>query len=63
MTAAWKLNAPPMQGALAGLLARAEDILLIPGTSSLEHSSENLAAADLELPTELLAALNDIGAG
>jgi pyridoxine 4-dehydrogenase len=41
-----------MQVALAWLLQRAPNILLIPGTSSIGHLRENLAAATLELPTE-----------
>ena len=45
-----RLSATPMQVALAWLLQRAPNILLIPGTSSLEHLRENLAAASLELP-------------
>ena len=45
-----RLGATPMQVALAWLIKRAPNILLIPGTSSLEHLRENLAAATLELP-------------
>jgi aryl-alcohol dehydrogenase-like predicted oxidoreductase len=55
------LGATPMQVALAWLLQRAPNILLIPGTSSLAHLRENLAAAELELPGEVIARLNDIG--
>jgi len=55
------LGATPMQVALAWLLHRAPNILLIPGTSSLAHLRENLAAATLALPDEALAALNRIG--
>lgn len=55
------LDATPMQVALAWLLARAPNILLIPGTSSLNHLSENLAAAELKLSDEALARLNAIG--
>ena len=44
---ATRLSATPMQVALAWLLQRAPNILLIPGTSSLEHLRENLAAASL----------------
>jgi aryl-alcohol dehydrogenase-like predicted oxidoreductase len=51
-----------MQTALAWLLDRAPNILLIPGTSSLEHLAENLAAADLELPEGALERLDAIGA-
>ena len=55
------LDATPMQIALAWLLARAPNILLIPGTSSLAHLRENLAAAEIKLPDEALARLNAIG--
>jgi aryl-alcohol dehydrogenase-like predicted oxidoreductase len=54
------LGAKPMQVALAWLLQRSPNILLIPGTSSLEHLRENLAAATLELPAEALAKLNGV---
>jgi aryl-alcohol dehydrogenase-like predicted oxidoreductase len=47
-----------MQVALAWLLHRSPNILLIPGTSSVQHLRENLAAAQLALPTEILARLN-----
>jgi len=53
-----RLGATPMQVALAWLLARAPNILLIPGTSSLVHLRENLAAADLALPEDARAALD-----
>jgi pyridoxine 4-dehydrogenase len=56
-----RLSATPMQVALAWLLQRAPNILLIPGTSSLEHLRENLAAANLKLPGDALAALDEIG--
>ncbi len=56
-----QLGATPMQVALAWLLRRAPNILLIPGTSSLGHLRENLAAAELELPQEALATLGLIG--
>lgn len=56
-----QLNATPMQVALAWLLQRAPNILLIPGTSSPEHLQENLAAAKLTLPEEALRALEAIG--
>ena len=49
-----------MQVALAWLLQRAPNILLIPGTSSLAHLRENLAAAELKLPDAMLAELNRI---
>jgi pyridoxine 4-dehydrogenase len=55
------LGATPMQVALAWLLQRAPNILLIPGTSSLDHLRENLAAAHLELPSAAVAALDRIG--
>lgn len=57
------LEATPMQVALAWLLQRSLNILLIPGTSSVKHLRENLAAATLELPKEALAELNSIGGG
>ena len=52
------LGVAPLQVALAWLLRRAPNILLIPGTSSRAHLRENLAAADLELPPETLEALD-----
>ena len=55
------LGATPMQVALAWLLRRAPNILLSPGTASLDHLRENLAVADLELPSVAVAALNQIG--
>jgi pyridoxine 4-dehydrogenase len=55
-----RLRATPMQVALAWLLRRAPNILLIPGTSSLAHLRENLSAADLELPKDALAALDGV---
>ena len=56
-----QLGATPMQVALAWLLRRAPNILLIPGTSSVGHLRENLAAAELELPQGAIAALSSIG--
>ncbi|MEG3148703.1 aldo/keto reductase family oxidoreductase [Sphingomonas sp. ZT3P38] len=56
-----KLGATPMQVALAWLLQRAPNILLIPGTSSTAHLHENIAAADIVLPDAAIAALNGIG--
>jgi aryl-alcohol dehydrogenase-like predicted oxidoreductase len=56
-----RLSAKPMQVALAWLLRRAANILLIPGTSSLAHLRENLAVAEIELPGDMLAELNGIG--
>jgi pyridoxine 4-dehydrogenase len=50
-----------MQIALAWLLKRAPNILLIPGTSSLGHLRENLAASELELPADAMARLDAIG--
>ncbi len=57
-----KLGATPMQVALAWLLQRAPNILLIPGTSSVGHLRENLAAADVDLPQDALSALDRIAA-
>lgn len=59
---ATRLGATPMQVALAWLLRRSPNILLIPGTSSLGHLRENLAAAELRLPDDAMAALDRIGA-
>jgi len=56
-----RLDATPMQVALAWLLQRAPNILLIPGTSSVAHLHENLAAASLTLPDEAVAELDAIG--
>lgn len=57
-----RLNATPMQVALAWLLHRSPNILVIPGTSSLEHLRENLQAAKLQIPTDVLADLNAVSA-
>ena len=57
---AGKLEATPMQVALAWLLHRASNILLIPGTSSLAHLRQNLAAAELKLPAEAIDRLNSM---
>ncbi len=54
------LDATPMQVALAWLLQRAPNILLIPGTSSVGHLRENLAASSLELPPGTVRALNQM---
>lgn len=54
------VGATPMQVALAWLLQRAPNILLIPGTSSVTHLHENLAAAELVLPVEAVTALDGI---
>src|SRR5262249_9193569 len=59
---AHRLGATPMQVALAWLLRRAPNILLIPGTSSLAHLRENLAAVDLHLPDDAVVALDGIAA-
>jgi aryl-alcohol dehydrogenase-like predicted oxidoreductase len=61
-TVAASLDATPLQVALAWLLRRAPNILLIPGTSSLGHLEENLAAASLDLPDGAMTALDAIGA-
>jgi len=61
--AAASLNATPMQVALAWLLQRSPNILLIPGTSSPEHLRENLKASMLEIPSNVLADLDAIGRG
>ena len=55
-----KLRATPMQVALAWLFHRAPNILLIPGTSSIAHLRENLAAAKLNLPAEVINQLNSV---
>ena len=59
--AAAAVEATPMQVALAWLLQHSPNILLIPGTSSMEHLRENLAAAQLELPAGVIADLDAIG--
>ena len=59
--AAASLQATPMQIALAWLLQRSPNILLIPGTSSAEHLRENLKGATLELPSATIAELDSIG--
>jgi pyridoxine 4-dehydrogenase len=61
--AAATLRATPMQVALAWLLQRSPNILLIPGTSSVNHLRENLNAATLHLPSEMIADLDSIGGG
>ena len=55
-----RLGATPMQVALAWLLQRSPNLLLIPGTSSVAHLRENLAAAALSLPADVVAALDRI---
>jgi pyridoxine 4-dehydrogenase len=59
--AAASLQATPMQVALAWLLQRSPNILLIPGTSSAKHLRENLKAATLQIPPEIIAQLDAIG--
>jgi pyridoxine 4-dehydrogenase len=53
-------NATPMQVALAWLLDRATNILLIPGTSSVTHLLENIASVELDLPDDAITALNGV---
>lgn len=55
------LNATPLQVALAWLLQRSPNILLIPGTSSPEHLKQNLASSELKLTPEVMERLNSIG--
>jgi aryl-alcohol dehydrogenase-like predicted oxidoreductase len=57
------VQATPMQVALAWLLQRSPNILLIPGTSSITHLRENLSAASLELSSTAIAELNSINEG
>lgn len=59
---ATRLDTTPMAVALAWLLQRSPNILLIPGTSSLEHLRENITGAALELPADALAELDAVGA-
>jgi aryl-alcohol dehydrogenase-like predicted oxidoreductase len=61
--AAASLQATPMQVALAWLLQRSPNVLLIPGTSSVKHLRENLNAATLHLPSGMIADLDSIGGG
>ncbi|MFE1962475.1 oxidoreductase [Streptomyces sp. NPDC059479] len=56
-----RLDASPQQVALAWLLQRSATTVLIPGTSSVSHLHENVAAADLELPADAVAQLDAIG--
>ena len=59
--AAASMQVTAMQLALAWLLQRSPNILLIPGTSSLEHLRENLTATTLTIPSQVLAELDAIG--
>src|SRR6202050_5659592 len=59
--AAARLNATPMQVALAWLLQRSPNILVIPGTSSIEHLRKNLQSSMLQIPPEVIADLDAIG--
>jgi len=59
--AAASLQARPIQVALAWLLQRSSNILLIPGTSSVSHLQENLKASTLHIPSEIIADLDSIG--
>ncbi|HKF02243.1 MAG TPA: aldo/keto reductase family oxidoreductase [Candidatus Sulfotelmatobacter sp.] len=59
--AAMSLNATPMQVALAWLVQRSPNILVIPGTSSIAHLHENLKASELQIPSETIADLDSIG--
>ena len=58
---AGQLGATPMQVALAWLLQRSPNLVLIPGTSSVQHLRENLAAAELRLPEEAVGRLDLMG--
>lgn len=60
-TVASRLHSTPMSVALAWLLQRSPNILLIPGTSSVEHLRENIAGADLSLSPRDLAELDSVG--
>jgi pyridoxine 4-dehydrogenase len=61
--AAASMKVTPMQLALAWLLQRSPNILLIPGTSSLEHLRENLKASTLQIPSKVLGELDLLGRG
>jgi pyridoxine 4-dehydrogenase len=61
--AAAAAQATPMQVALAWLLQRAPNVLVIPGTSSVAHLRENIRAAALQLPPEIISTLDSIGRG
>jgi pyridoxine 4-dehydrogenase len=55
-----RLDSTPMAVALAWLLQRSPNILLIPGTSSVKHLRENVAGAGLQLPDDVIGELNRI---
>ena len=57
-----RLNATPMQVALAWLLQRSPNILVIPGTSSIQHLRENVQAVNLKIPSDVLGDLESISA-
>lgn len=59
--AAAEMGATPMQVALAWLLQRSPNILMIPGTSTRSHLRENLSSGGIELPAEIVATLDSIG--
>jgi pyridoxine 4-dehydrogenase len=61
--AADQCDATPMQVALGWLLQRSPNILLIPGTSSVEHLKQNIASVNLRLPEDVLSSLDTIGSG
>jgi len=61
--AAAAAQATPMQVALAWLLQRAPNVLVIPGTSSVAHLRENIRAAALQLPPEIVSTLDSVGRG
>jgi aryl-alcohol dehydrogenase-like predicted oxidoreductase len=61
-TVAARVGASPRQVALAWLLQHSPTILLIPGTSSVAHLRDNIAAADIELPADAVEELDRIGA-
>jgi len=61
-TVAADLRATPMQVALAWLLQRSPNLVLIPGTSSVDHLRQNIAAAGLQLPSDAIAKLDTVGA-
>jgi pyridoxine 4-dehydrogenase len=59
--AAAELGVTPMQLALAWLLRRAPNVLLIPGTSSRAHLRENLAVGAIEIPDAVMVRLDSVG--